>query len=171
MSETTGVRDPEVQELLDKQAIREALMRYCRGVDRLDVRLINSAFHTDAVNVHWTSGPPLVGEEIGHSIVGFEGKMKKTLHNITNQVISLDGDTAGSETYWLVWQIRIDGDEEVRYNNLGRYIDRFERRNGEWKIAHRLVVREFSAQDPVVRVRSDLGQRDETDPSYAVLRS
>jgi hypothetical protein len=169
MAETRGARDPEVQELLDKNAIREALMRYCRGVDRLDIPLINSTFHPDAINEHWMTGPPLIGEEIGQSIVDFEGKMKKTMHNITNQVISLHGDSAGSETYWVVWQIRIDGDDEVRFHNVGRYIDRFERRNGEWKIAHRLVVREFSTQDPVVRVRSGSAQRDLTDPSYAVL--
>jgi SnoaL-like domain len=35
----------EVRELLDKQAIHEALMHYCRGIDRCDEDLIRSAYH------------------------------------------------------------------------------------------------------------------------------
>ena len=55
----------------------------------------------------------------------------------------------------------------------GRYLDRLERRNGEWRISHRITVMELAQYLP----RSDeppeafvgLGRRDHTDPSYAVL--
>ena len=52
MTETNTARDPEVQALVDKQAILEVLTRYCRALDRGDAALIASAYHPDAVDDH-----------------------------------------------------------------------------------------------------------------------
>lgn len=41
-----------LQELVDKRALAEVVMRYCRGVDRADEELIVSCFHPDAVDEH-----------------------------------------------------------------------------------------------------------------------
>ena len=41
-----------VQELHDREAIRDCVARYCRGVDRFDRELILSAFHPDATDEH-----------------------------------------------------------------------------------------------------------------------
>ncbi|HXC38526.1 MAG TPA: hypothetical protein VN667_06230 [Burkholderiales bacterium] len=54
---------------------------------------------------------------------------------------------------------------------LRRLLDRFERRGGEWRIAHRLLVRDVDRIDPVVEVAPDTtrtvrGTRDRGDPSY-----
>ena len=43
-----GERDLAVQLLLDKQEIYEVILRYCRGIDRLDEELLLSVFHPDA---------------------------------------------------------------------------------------------------------------------------
>ena len=50
--------DAMLQELHDKQAIHDAVMRYCRGVDRLDPVLLASAYHPDAYDDHgsWYQG-------------------------------------------------------------------------------------------------------------------
>ena len=59
--------DPAVQAMLDKEAIREATMRFCRGVDRLDPDLVNSAFHPDARDDH--PGVVYTGETVGPGLV------------------------------------------------------------------------------------------------------
>ena len=41
-----------LQHLLDRQEIYDCLVRYCRGVDRLDSELILSAYHPDAIDDH-----------------------------------------------------------------------------------------------------------------------
>lgn len=45
-----------LQELLDRQAIYDVMMRYCRGVDRFDADLITSAYHPDARDDHTVRG-------------------------------------------------------------------------------------------------------------------
>ena len=40
------------EQLSDMQCIRDAAMRYCRGVDRLDVELIKSAYWEGATDDH-----------------------------------------------------------------------------------------------------------------------
>ena len=42
------MNEEEVRALADKEAIREALYRYCRSVDRLDAPLGHSVFHEDS---------------------------------------------------------------------------------------------------------------------------
>ena len=49
MTSDARTREQELQQLLDKTAIREATMRYCRGVDRFDADRISSAYHPDAL--------------------------------------------------------------------------------------------------------------------------
>ena len=44
--------DKDVQELIDRQRIYECLLRYTRGMDRLDRELVLSAYHDDAVEDH-----------------------------------------------------------------------------------------------------------------------
>jgi hypothetical protein len=173
MTEAISAYDAKVQDLLDKQEIREALVRYCRGVDRCDPSLINSAFHHDAVDEHAGHGS-YVGEDIGPRILEFiQSHTKGSSHNITNQIVHVEADTASSETYYLVWQLETLDEEELILESHGRYIDRFERRNGEWKIAHRLIISDMAAylrpEEHPGRPRLGLGRRDRTDPSYAAL--
>ena len=44
--------DPELQELLDQRAIRDVVLRYCRGIDRLDLELVRDCYHPDATDDH-----------------------------------------------------------------------------------------------------------------------
>ena len=47
-------REAAIDELLAKQEIRDALMRYSRGIDLLDPDLVKSAYHPDAYDDHGT---------------------------------------------------------------------------------------------------------------------
>ena len=44
--------DPAVQEVLDREAIRDCLYRYCRGIDRCDEATLLSAYWPGAIDDH-----------------------------------------------------------------------------------------------------------------------
>ena len=46
------VNEAALQELLDKQAVHECVLRYCRGIDRMDAELVRSCYHADATDEH-----------------------------------------------------------------------------------------------------------------------
>jgi ketosteroid isomerase-like protein len=168
---STSTRDPELQRRLDIDAIRDALMRYCRGVDRLDADIISSVYHPDAHDDH--AGRIFNGETVGQGLVDWMLEtMDATSHNITNSIVEVDGDTAGSEAYTTSMHLHtVDGEQRLMLA-LARYVDRFERRHGEWKIIDRLVVPDFTADvDAQVFDFLSPGRRDRTDPSYSVLSS
>jgi ketosteroid isomerase-like protein len=151
-----------VQELLDKQALAEVVMRYCRGVDRADEELILSCFHPDAVDEHgaYRGGP----RGFARWIVERMRTWCFVQHRVSNLLFDVRGDMAYGETYSAMEGQLANG---TRISGLGRYIDRFERRGGEWRISHRQVVTEWVTPAAGVSV-SDFaeGRRDRGDPSY-----
>ena len=172
-----------VERLVAQQAIRDALHRYCRAVDRGDWGLLRSVYHSDAVDDHGSykgAVPGLVDwladrfEHVGDS-THFLGQVL---------VEFTDPDTALVETYFLSRRLQppshqvVDGSDEdgmVSREVWGRYVDDFERRQGRWGIAKRLVVVDASYVSPVVnaRRRADAsvtwGLRNDRDP--VILRS
>lgn len=130
--------------LLERQDIQDCLVRFSRGMDRFDKPLFLSAFHADAL----LSAGSFVGgpEEIYDwaSELHREGQ-SATQHNLLNQTIDIDGDTAHVETYYLfVGRNRDDSN----WLAGGRYLDRLEKRDGEWRIAFRSNVIEWSGMYP-----------------------
>src|SRR5689334_16553807 len=118
-----------VQEMQDREAIRDCLMRYCRGVDRFDRELILSAFHPDFIDEHGK----FVGtrEEFVDWALGQHCETHLShQHYLMNHRCDLAGDVAHTETYFLFVAMNRKG-KPVQMNG-GRYIDRFERRNGTW---------------------------------------
>jgi hypothetical protein len=157
-----------VRTLADRQAILDCLQRYGRGVDRIDVELIRSAFHPDAVDHHGpVSGS--VDDFLAHWLP-LQPEREVNQHHITNHTVELDGDIAHSETYFLFFGKRYG--DPVMIISGGRYVDRFERRDGIWRIALRVVISEWQAHadgEPTLRLRETLsrGRKDRTDLSYA----
>lgn len=156
-----------MQAFLDKQEIYEVLTRYCRGVDRGDVEMIKSVYHEDAIDDHGIFKGR--GKDFAEWIVDFLKDIRQCQHLIGNVQIELDGDVAWSETYCL----SISDDGERHQTVFNRYIDRFERRNGEWLIAHRLIAFDISRSDPVTESYGaelgdalTMGKRDKTDQVY-----
>jgi hypothetical protein len=161
-----------VQDLLDKQAIHEVMVRYCRGLDRLDADLIASVYHADAVDDH--GGRTFSGPDIGRGIVEWSRELKVVMgsHHMTNPTVRLDGDAAACESYYSGFMLeRHDDGTQRTLQMVGRYLDRLERRNGEWRISARAVVPEMvqylssDASGPHWHV--DAAQ--DSDPSYALL--
>ena len=145
------------EELAAREAIRDVIYRYARAIDRMDEALLRSVFHPGSRHNHFYEGPssdpsaPSSPEEPGDFIAfafGFLSTCARTHHQLGNTLIEFDGDDAARvETYFTAYHLmRPKGDplagpmaydSEMDYLVGGRYVDRFERRDGEWKIVQR----------------------------------
>lgn len=144
-----------LQALLDKDAIRDCLYRYARGVDRADEALLRSAYWPDAHDCH------------GAYLGGVDGFIAQALprlraggrgvHQISNVLIELHGDLAAVESSFLALQTTAAAPAQATFL-CGRYLDRFERRGGEWRIADRTVVYDWIEE----RTRPELATDDST---------
>ena len=124
--------------LMDERNIRNVLDRYSRAASRADLELYKSCFHDDAV---LRSGPTFQG-----SISDFYEKFHETAdktckvgqYYLTNVLMDIDGDVAHTETEAfsakILHEVDYNGDEVMRLAGF-RYLHRFERRNGEWRIS------------------------------------
>ncbi len=160
----------DLQQLLDKQSITERLLDYARGVDRIDRSLICSVFHEGA---RLDYGAMFVGsrEEFAEFIGVVHSALEAHSHHLSNIYIAVDGDRAGSETYVLA-RLRSRGPHDTLSDTVasGRYVDQWLRRNGEWRITHRIYLHSMdSTQSARVPGFPATGDRDPTDPSYDVL--
>jgi SnoaL-like domain len=171
----------------DRQAIHDVIVCYCRGVDRSDPELVLAAFHDDAIDNHFGVVLPFreaIGTLKAARSAGSSPPSKTTsMHNICNVLIELDGDIARCESYVTVI-VRIPRAEgrAIDWTHAGRYVDRFERRNGDWRIAYRTVVYDLERFDEVVPAPDGLlqaryldnavrGRRGPGDFSYEILRA
>lgn len=138
-----------LRELQDREAIRACLARYARGVDRLDRELLLSAYHPDAIDDHgkFVGGPTEFADWVFGQHIGAHLSHQ---HCLLNHVCELDGDTAHAETYFMFVAMNQQGPPWSMAG--GRYIDRFERRNGLWAIANRLAVRDWALLDERVDI-------------------
>jgi hypothetical protein len=131
-----------MEKALASNAIREAMNRYLLGVDRLDAGLIESAFHEDAVIDH--AGFTWSGGEIGEIVVSAISTMfDRSMHLLGNQLIEFVGEYAFSESYVLDHCVLpVPDDDTLIFRSL-RYVDRFEKRDGNWRIQARHTLREW----------------------------
>jgi len=138
-------RDPELQSLLDKQAIQEVLTRYTRGADRGDADLIEDAYHPGAIEDHGGTFNGPASDYVALLRKVFPTAPRMT-HMITNILIELDGDRALSECYMLTFSRRENSDEQFDSLTMARAVDRFENRGGKWAIAHRRISWEWNTE-------------------------
>jgi ketosteroid isomerase-like protein len=147
--EGTSVTTRELQRLLDEAAIKRVHLDYCRGVDRRDWELVRSCYHPDAVDHH---GPYSGGVDgFIEWALQFSDDVASTTHFVGNQTVDIDGDVAWHEAYCRAYHRITATDAAPAFDwivNL-RYLDRMERREGEWKIVDRLVVHDSDRRDLV----------------------
>ncbi len=165
------VDEAALQRLIDRQSIIDCLLRYARGVDRGDYEIMASAYHDDALEDHGY----FVGR--GKELVKWSEAFRKdnpgihvVRHFIGNHNVEFDSpDTAHVETHYTVDAV-IQGEKTVLRTSMGRYVDRFERRAGEWRIAARVCTVEASGECDYVAMDEKAGfadgRRDRSDVSY-----
>ena len=159
----------ELQRLLDEAAIQRVLVQYGRGVDRGDQELIRDVYWPDATDDHggykgsgYGFAPYVVKALNAHALA--------TQHGLQQASIELSGETAHVESYVLArHKVRRDG-RLVLETFGGRYVDRFEKRGGAWRIAHRQVVYDWSKLEPIAAETPndafEHGKRSREDASY-----
>ncbi|AOR77464.1 hypothetical protein BES08_12390 [Novosphingobium resinovorum] len=157
-------------ELADKQAITEQLYRYCRSVDRLDIALGHGVFHEDAAVDYGERGFKGSGRAAIDWICAAHGGLLAHSHQISNVLIEVDGDRAGSEAY-VTATLRMEREGRlVQMEVWSRYCDRWSRRDGTWRIDRRDTVTDYDCvRDVTEMYRHDRARRDGSDPSYAAL--
>jgi hypothetical protein len=162
-----------LQVLADKQAIYEVVLRYCRGIDRLDMALVRSAYHPDGIDNHTGFSGPIDGfiAWVEPAVRNFSG----TLHTVANHMVELNGDVAVCESYGTAAHWGEPADEPRRNFTTGfRYVDHMTRRGGAWAIQERWAVREWTKSDVGLHVakwgQGPVGSRGPDDPMTA-LRS
>jgi hypothetical protein len=164
-------------ELADREAIRDCLYRYARGMDRCDEEMLRSAYWEDAVDDHLAfSG---TREELIAWSMPIVRTMDQGQHIIGNILIRLHGNAADAESYFYGFH-RVRGPDGQPRDSVGagRYVDKFEKRDDEWRIIKRLVVtdwfREYTDSADwskgFMGMMIDPGARHPDDASYSLLK-
>jgi hypothetical protein len=163
--------EAKMQELMDRQAIFDCIKRNSRGNDRFDVELISSSYHCDGV--HELGQKQISGREYGEHANNAHGLLfDNNLHNVTMHTCEIDGDVAHTESYNI--GLFMDKGSETARILAGRYLDRLEKRDGEWRIVLRRATVEIALEGKAFLPKGQgmpgsgylKGNRDRTDPSY-----
>jgi hypothetical protein len=143
----------DANELGIRAAIDDALRSYCRGIDRLHVPSLEAAFHPAAILEGYGSADATTIEEfIPRVLDSLRTKFVATQHRMSNTSIERiggDGDTALVETYVLAYHVVAHDAGRTLITFNGRYIDTFEGRDGDWRIARRQLRIDWSDISPM----------------------
>jgi hypothetical protein len=163
--------DP-AHDIVSDHAIRTVLLRYCRGIDRLDLELVRGCYWPDATDSH--GGFVGTRDEFVAWVEKLLARFESTMHFMGNSLIELAGDAAVAETYAIAFHRSREAKPSLNLIVGVRYVDRFERRGGEWRIAKRVCVTEWSRVDdeagrfPIASGHVS-GKRDRGDVLYEML--
>lgn len=141
-------------ELDDLQAIRDQQVRYGRALDWDDEALLSQVFWPDA-DIDYGFFLGRADEFVKVLITISRESGCRPWHAISGQAVSLTGaNTARAECYFLGGSttLNIAGDTEIQFIG-GRYLDDFEKRGGEWRVAKRVLICDFRFSD-VARTES-----------------
>lgn len=140
----------ELSLLLAERSIARVLASYARGIDRVDLELVRRCYWPDATDDHggYSGGVDGFLAFVAAALARFE----RTNHFLGNVLIDADLDrgVARAETYCVAYHRYTDADGHPTDMTAGlRYVDRFERRHGEWRIARRVCAYDWRRVDVV----------------------
>lgn len=170
---TGGTMAATVDELNSRQEVHDLMLRYTRGLDRLDVNLVADCYHAEARHDHGMFQG--TGHEFARYAVDSIRSMERTLHCMLNTLMDFKTPNyAAAESYGMaLHRVASTGAETgwADHTAFVRYVDHLERRDDRvWKIADRVVVYEWTRVDPVAREWRlegfSRGARDRSDPVY-----
>jgi hypothetical protein len=145
------------EQLSDLECIRDVARRCAHALDRLDADGMRATYWPDAHDEH---GPAFKGNAWEYVDVAMQSHRdwRASLHTLLNHLIEFDDDeTARGEIYVVAYLF--DVSRPVLHTWLGRYLDRYEKRGGEWRIAERITVNEGShTADPLPQMPFPLEQ-------------
>jgi 3-phenylpropionate/cinnamic acid dioxygenase small subunit len=147
------MQDLAVQQLLDRAAIHDLLLRYARAVDGKNLDQVAACFVRDA-SYEGALGRGTINDAIKNLKLAFE-RYHNTMHFIGNVLVDFDDGThARAETYAIAYHRLKAGDGGQQYVTAVRYLDQLARHDAQWRITHRLVRREWDRHDAIVPLRA-----------------
>jgi hypothetical protein len=130
--------DEDLMALLDRDRIRQCLARLARGEDRRDAASIIASYWPDSITDYGVFKGGF-DEYLAWVVPGADA-ITNTQHVLGQSHIVLDGDGAKVETQVISYH-RVDMGAGERDTCIGgRYLDVFARRDGEWRIAQRMML-------------------------------
>jgi hypothetical protein len=128
----------DLRALVDRGKIRHCLERLARGEDRRDAALIAASLWPDSITDYGVFKGSF-DEYLAWVVPGAEA-ITNTQHVLGQTYVELAGDRARAETQVVSYH-RVDmGEGEHDTCIGGRYLDLFEQRGGEWRIAERTML-------------------------------
>lgn len=139
--------EPALQQLLDRQACEDVLMRYGRTLDWLDGEGHASCFWPDAeIDYGFFTGS---GEDWVPVVMDIETASPHRWHALCGSMVQVEGDSAKAESYGIaVGTAQNEDGEQVDTMFGGRYLDELHKRDGQWRIARRRYVADWVHQFP-----------------------
>jgi hypothetical protein len=137
----------QLQELLDRKACEDVVMRYGRTLDWLDQAGQAQCFWPDAtIDYGFFRG---TGKEWVPVVMAVEATTVRRWHVSTGVMVQVEGDSAKSECYGLsLGTVENEQGELVDTLFGGRYLDELEKRDGQWRISSRTYVADWTNQFP-----------------------
>jgi hypothetical protein len=165
-----------LQEMLDEFQLRKLVHSYCRAVDRGDMATLRGLYHHDAKDAHgaFSTGS---AEDFLSELAASRPYIRSMQHHITTENFAISGDNAEGEVYTIATHTFNAGDRDVDVVVGGRYLDRYEKRDGTWKFIERTIVTDWAqVNDPSVvdlshPITRDTpkGSPDADDPSHRLV--
>jgi len=139
--------EQQLQELLDKKACEELVMRYGRTQDWLDTPGQDGCFWPDAdIDFGFFKGN---GADWVKTVMPHEAQAIRRWHMSTSLIVNVDGDRATGECYGIAVGTNKDANGDMIDNMYGgRYLDEFEKRDGVWRISKRTYILDWGTQFP-----------------------
>lgn len=152
-----------------REAIRDVLAAYCRGIDRRERDLVRECFHTGATDDHGTGPRPVDGflEWCFELLAGYDS----TFHLLGQSTFDFRaGNEALVETYGVASHRRAGGPDHRNLVTGFRYLDLFTD-DGGWRISRRVAVTDWSRVDRegdwwTIPETMPQGRAGPDDPSY-----
>lgn len=163
----------KLEHLISKEDLHELCMRYCRAADRTDVALWNTVFHSDATCDLGDFFRGKAWEFAERFFPIMRERFIGTHHFIGNERFIIDGDYAEGEISLFSLKA-LESNPRQAELLTARYLDRYERRDGEWRILHRQSVldpwevQHFGKPGPNAWGENQFttGTNDFSDPSF-----
>ncbi|OCC22499.1 hypothetical protein MB02_16715 [Croceicoccus estronivorus] len=127
----------DLDSLLAIRAIEQNIIRFARAMDERDWHALETIMASDVVADLGTGllhGPEAIVGLIRH----FLDRCGTTQHLVGNILVTVSGDTATSRAYVHDSHLPADEDPGEVYYTLGDYNDRWERKDGCWRMVERI---------------------------------
>lgn len=166
----------KIEDLLAREEIHDTLKRYVRAADRADAGLMASCYHKDGYDDHGSFRGP--ARDFAEFVCAERSqRYGATHHFLAPPNIALSGQEAYVDTYCIAHHITVPDDHDHRFDHVVglRYLDRFEKRSGQWLIAHRTAVYDWTYSIAIDEGSTRgfgedwaIGSRDQADPWYRI---